>query len=148
LPELSNLFGGEWPSTAAASVVNITAMAAGATPLSRIIQRSLRETPDKAVRGEGIRLYLASGKVVIDGSGGAAVACIGHGNQRRPACDSAWHLSLPAALLNAPASSLSAVEQRSAAMATGRVGRVKPVSGKPKPHRRASPTQQSRRATL
>jgi len=82
LPELSNLFGGEWPSTAAASVVNIAAMAAGATPLSRIIQRSLRETPDKAVRGEGIRLYLASGKVVIDGSGGAAVACIGHGNQR------------------------------------------------------------------
>jgi len=82
LPELSNLFGGEWPSTAAVSVVNIVAMAAGATPLSRIIQRSLRETPDKAVRGEGIRLYLASGKVVIDGSGGAAVACIGHGNQR------------------------------------------------------------------
>ncbi len=50
--------------------------------MSRIIQRSLRETPDTAVRGEGIRLHLASGKVVIDGSGGAAVACIGHGNQR------------------------------------------------------------------
>ena len=50
--------------------------------MTRIIQRSLREAPDTAVRGEGIRLYLASGKVVIDGSGGAAVACIGHGNQR------------------------------------------------------------------
>lgn len=50
--------------------------------MSRIIQRSLRETPDTAVRGEGIRLHLASGKVVIDGSGGAAVACIGHGNKR------------------------------------------------------------------
>jgi adenosylmethionine-8-amino-7-oxononanoate aminotransferase len=50
--------------------------------VSRIIQRSLRESPDTAVRGEGIRLHLASGKVVIDGSGGAAVACIGHGNKR------------------------------------------------------------------
>ncbi len=50
--------------------------------MSRIIQRSLRETPDVAVRGEGIRLHLANGKVVIDASGGAAVACIGHGNQR------------------------------------------------------------------
>lgn len=50
--------------------------------MSRIIQRSLRETPDAAVRGEGIRLHLANGKVVIDASGGAAVACIGHGNRR------------------------------------------------------------------
>ncbi|MGI4945956.1 MAG: aspartate aminotransferase family protein [Janthinobacterium lividum] len=50
--------------------------------MSRIIQRSLREQPDMAVSGEGIRLHLASGKVVIDGSGGAAVACIGHGNRR------------------------------------------------------------------
>lgn len=50
--------------------------------MSRIIQRSLREIPDTAVRGEGIRLHLASGRIVIDGSGGAAVACIGHGNKR------------------------------------------------------------------
>ncbi len=50
--------------------------------MSRIIQRSLRDRPETAVAGDGIRLRLASGKVVIDGSGGAAVACIGHGNQR------------------------------------------------------------------
>ena len=50
--------------------------------MSRIIQRSLREQPDVAISGEGIRLHLASGQVVIDGSGGAAVACIGHGNRR------------------------------------------------------------------
>ncbi len=50
--------------------------------MTRIIQRSLAAAPDTAVRGEGIRLHLASGKTVIDGSGGAAVACIGHGNQR------------------------------------------------------------------
>jgi len=34
------------------------------------------------VGGDGIRLHLANGQTVIDGSGGAAVACIGHGNKR------------------------------------------------------------------
>ncbi len=50
--------------------------------MSRILQRNLGSVPDTAVRGDGIRLHLASGQVVIDGSGGAAVACIGHGNAR------------------------------------------------------------------
>lgn len=50
--------------------------------MSRIIQRSLNSVPDRAVRGEGIRLHLSNGQTVIDGSGGAAVACIGHGNER------------------------------------------------------------------
>ena len=50
--------------------------------MSRIIQRSLTSVPERAVRGDGIRLYLSNGQTVIDGSGGAAVACIGHGNQR------------------------------------------------------------------
>ena len=50
--------------------------------MSRIIQRSLQGSPATAVRGEGIRLHLASGQTIIDGSGGAAVACIGHGNRR------------------------------------------------------------------
>ena len=50
--------------------------------MSRLIQRSLRDTSETAVAGHGIRLRLASGRTVIDGSGGAAVACIGHGNKR------------------------------------------------------------------
>jgi adenosylmethionine-8-amino-7-oxononanoate aminotransferase len=50
--------------------------------MSRMIHRSLHATPDMAVDGEGIRLRLADGREVIDGSGGAAVACIGHGNRR------------------------------------------------------------------
>ncbi len=50
--------------------------------MSRLIQRSLRDRSETAVAGHGIRLRLASGKTVIDGSGGAAVACIGHGNKR------------------------------------------------------------------
>ena len=50
--------------------------------MSRLIQRSLRDRSETAIAGHGIRLRLASGKTVIDGSGGAAVACIGHGNKR------------------------------------------------------------------
>ena len=50
--------------------------------MSRIIQRSLNAMPDTVIGGDGIRLHLASGQTVIDGSGGAAVACIGHGNKR------------------------------------------------------------------
>ncbi|WP_095203474.1 aspartate aminotransferase family protein [Mesorhizobium carmichaelinearum] len=50
--------------------------------MSRIIQRSLHEVPETAVSGEGIWLRLSDGSSVIDGSGGAAVACIGHGNKR------------------------------------------------------------------
>ena len=50
--------------------------------MSRILQRKLTETSEVALSGEGIRLHLAGGRTVIDGSGGAAVACIGHGNRR------------------------------------------------------------------
>ena len=50
--------------------------------MSRFLHRSLFTEPVMAVRGEGIYLYTADGKQVIDGSGGAAVACLGHGNAR------------------------------------------------------------------
>ena len=49
--------------------------------MSRVLHRS-STTPPIAVRGEGIYLHLADGTRIIDGSGGAAVACLGHGNQR------------------------------------------------------------------
>src|SRR5579864_2278104 len=48
---------------------------------SRVLHRS-GGAPPTAVGGEGIYLHLADGKRIIDGSGGAAVACLGHGNQR------------------------------------------------------------------
>ena len=50
--------------------------------MSRIIHRNLRQEPPLAVRGEGIHLYDAEGRAIIDGSGGAAVACLGHGHPR------------------------------------------------------------------
>ncbi len=50
--------------------------------MSRTLQRSLHAVSETAVSGDGLRLHLANGQVVIDGSGGAAVASIGHGNGR------------------------------------------------------------------
>jgi adenosylmethionine-8-amino-7-oxononanoate aminotransferase len=49
--------------------------------MSRVLHRS-GAIPPIAVGGEGIYLHTADGRAVIDGSGGAAVACLGHGNQR------------------------------------------------------------------
>jgi adenosylmethionine-8-amino-7-oxononanoate aminotransferase len=50
--------------------------------MSHIVHRSLRQDPPIAVRGEGIFLYDRDGHEIIDGSGGAAVACLGHGHPR------------------------------------------------------------------
>jgi adenosylmethionine-8-amino-7-oxononanoate aminotransferase len=50
--------------------------------MSRLMQRSLRTDPPRALRGEGIHLHDSNGRTIIDGSGGAAVACLGHGHPR------------------------------------------------------------------
>ncbi len=49
--------------------------------MTRVLHRS-GAIPPIAVRGEGIYLYTEDGHEVIDASGGAAVACLGHGNRR------------------------------------------------------------------
>jgi adenosylmethionine-8-amino-7-oxononanoate aminotransferase len=48
---------------------------------SRVLHRS-GAIPPVAAGGDGIYLHLADGTKIIDGSGGAAVACLGHGNKR------------------------------------------------------------------
>lgn len=53
-----------------------------ATRTSRVLHRSLRETPPKAIGGEGIYLFAEGGRRVIDASGGAAVSCLGHQHPR------------------------------------------------------------------
>ncbi|MXP65248.1 aspartate aminotransferase family protein [Roseomonas sp. M0104] len=50
--------------------------------MSRILHRSLRKDPLLAVSGRGLMVQGAEGPPVIDASGGAAVACIGHGDPR------------------------------------------------------------------
>ncbi|WP_314949656.1 aspartate aminotransferase family protein [Bradyrhizobium cosmicum] len=53
-----------------------------ATGTSRVLHRSLRETPPKAIGGEGVYLFAEDGRRVIDASGGAAVSCLGHQHPR------------------------------------------------------------------
>ncbi len=49
--------------------------------MSHVLHRT-RSAPTAAISGEGIYLRLSDGSEIIDGSGGAAVACLGHGNRR------------------------------------------------------------------
>jgi adenosylmethionine-8-amino-7-oxononanoate aminotransferase len=48
--------------------------------MSNLVHRNLKVDPPIAISGQGIWLREASGHEVIDGSGGAAVACLGHGH--------------------------------------------------------------------
>ncbi|MDA7428037.1 aspartate aminotransferase family protein [Primorskyibacter aestuariivivens] len=46
--------------------------------MSHVFPRHTKGTMPVAVRGEGIYLYDSTGKSYLDGSGGAAVSCLGH----------------------------------------------------------------------
>ena len=49
--------------------------------MSNIFPRNCRITPPMAAAGEGCFLIDKSGKRYFDGSGGAAVSCLGHYNE-------------------------------------------------------------------
>ena len=48
--------------------------------MSHVFPRNCRVTPPVAVGGEGCYLFDSAGKRYLDGSGGAAVSCLGHGD--------------------------------------------------------------------
>lgn len=48
--------------------------------MTHIFPRHTQSMPPIAVRGQGVYLYDSSGKEYLDGSGGAAVSCLGHGD--------------------------------------------------------------------
>src|SRR5215471_7827888 len=50
--------------------------------MTRVFHRAPRATLPVAVAGEGIEIIDSHGKRYIDASGGAAVSCLGHSNQR------------------------------------------------------------------
>jgi adenosylmethionine-8-amino-7-oxononanoate aminotransferase len=50
--------------------------------MTHLLNRSLNAEPMLAVRGEGMYLWSSDGRKILDGSGGAAVACLGHGHPR------------------------------------------------------------------
>jgi adenosylmethionine-8-amino-7-oxononanoate aminotransferase len=59
-----------------------TAAATAPARRSRLLHRNLREDPPAAVGGHGVWLVDARGREVLDGSGGAAVSCLGHRHPR------------------------------------------------------------------
>ncbi|MGI9395247.1 MAG: aspartate aminotransferase family protein [Boseongicola sp.] len=48
--------------------------------MSHVFPRHCHKPPPTAARGEGCYLYDDTGKAYLDGSGGAAVSCLGHGD--------------------------------------------------------------------
>lgn len=49
---------------------------------SLVLHRSLHSDPLHVVAAEGHYLHLSNGQKILDASGGAAVACLGHGETR------------------------------------------------------------------
>ncbi|MEM7729154.1 MAG: aspartate aminotransferase family protein [Pseudomonadota bacterium] len=49
---------------------------------SRVLHRDFRRTPPIADYGRGVRIFDLNGRSYIDASGGAAVSCLGHSNER------------------------------------------------------------------
>lgn len=50
--------------------------------VSHVLHRSTKQSFDLAVSGDGLTITLADGREILDASGGAAVACLGHGSDR------------------------------------------------------------------
>ncbi|MGR3724580.1 aspartate aminotransferase family protein [Abyssibius alkaniclasticus] len=48
--------------------------------MNHVFPRNPKSLPPIAMRGEGVYLYDSTGKQYLDGSGGAAVSCLGHGD--------------------------------------------------------------------
>jgi len=50
--------------------------------MSRVLHRTLTSVPPVAVRAKGMHIHLQDGTTILDGSGGAAVSCLGHAHPR------------------------------------------------------------------
>ena len=54
----------------------------GKTTSSAVLHRSLHHKPLHVISAKGNSLYLDNGQRILDATGGAAVSCLGHGNER------------------------------------------------------------------
>ncbi len=98
--------------------------------MSNVFPRTANAAPPMVARGEGVYLYDRDGKAYLDGSGGAAVSCLGHGDAHVRA---AIHRQIDTVAFahtgfftSDPAEGLAA---RLAALAPGDLSRVYFVSG-------------------
>jgi adenosylmethionine-8-amino-7-oxononanoate aminotransferase len=63
-------------------IVSRRPQANGKLHKSAVLHRSLHHKPLHAITARGNYLYLSNGQKIFDATGGAAVACLGSGNQR------------------------------------------------------------------
>jgi len=49
---------------------------------SAVLHRDLHKGPHEVIEASGLYLTLSNQRRIIDATGGAAVSCIGHGNER------------------------------------------------------------------
>ena len=49
---------------------------------STVLHRSLHQDPLRVTSSKGNFLHLSNGQKIFDATGGAAVACLGHGDER------------------------------------------------------------------
>lgn len=54
----------------------------GTSTKSSVLHRSLHHKPLRVVSAQANYLYLNNGQKIFDATGGAAVACLGSGNER------------------------------------------------------------------
>lgn len=54
----------------------------GTKGTSHVLHRSLHHDPLRVIHAKGNYLYLNDGRKIFDATGGAAVACLGHGDER------------------------------------------------------------------
>ncbi|NNE80289.1 MAG: aspartate aminotransferase family protein [Silicimonas sp.] len=98
--------------------------------MSHVFHRNSQATPPEVSHGSGAYLYDTTGKAYLDGSGGAAVSCLGHGDPHVTAAIKAQLDRVAFAhtgfLTSAPAETLAS---RLVAEAPGDLDRVYLVSG-------------------
>ncbi|KAI9721582.1 MAG: hypothetical protein M1828_005072 [Chrysothrix sp. TS-e1954] len=68
--------------SAVVTTKNTNGLPEASTGRSMLLHRSLHEPPLHVVGAKGNYLELDSGRRIFDSTGGAAVACLGHGNER------------------------------------------------------------------
>jgi adenosylmethionine-8-amino-7-oxononanoate aminotransferase len=49
---------------------------------SAVLHRNIHNLPAQVVAAKGLYITLGNGQTILDATGGAAVSCLGHGNER------------------------------------------------------------------
>lgn len=70
------------PNDGNVAIAEVAVTTNGTDHHSSVLHRNLHAPPKTVVSAEGLYITLSNGQKILDATGGAAVACLGHGNQR------------------------------------------------------------------